>query len=323
MKIHLLIIDPQVDFCWPGAEEAFKDFIYGMKASNFNEAKDFVMKAFEISGIAAPGALYVSGPNGGAHGDMLRVAAMIDRIGDKLDDIHVTLDSHHYVDVAHPIFIVDSKGNHPDPFTIVEEKDVMSGMWKTTQPAFQNTKSMEAAFPEKPRDGFEEYVKSLSANARYPLCVWPPHTLIASWGYCVHPTLMKSLLEWEKQFAMVDYVTKGSNFWTEHYSAVQADVPDPDDSGTMLNMDLIETLEDADVILLAGEARSHCLANTVTDIANNFGEDNIKKMVLLKDGTSDVPDPPGTTLFTDMGNQFVKDLRGRGMQISTTEEFLK
>jgi nicotinamidase-related amidase len=320
MKIHLLIIDPQVDFCWPGAEEAFKEFlIKGIVANDYGEAREAVMNAFDISGMTPPGALYVPG----AHEDMLRVAAMIDRIADKLDDIHVTLDSHHLVDIAHPIFLVDSKGKHPDPFTIVSASDVKNGLWRTTQPAFQNRKTMESAFPDKPRDGLEEYVQALETNGRYPLCVWPAHTLIASWGYSVHPTLYKSLQKWEESFAMVDYVTKGSNFWTEHYSAVQADVPDPDDAGTMLNMDLIETLEDADIILLAGEARSHCLANTVTDIANNFGEDSIKKMVLLKDATTDVPDPPGTTMFTDMGVAFVSDLTGRGMQVSTTTEFLK
>jgi len=315
MKIHLLIIDPQIDFCWPGAEEAFA----GILANVDQSAKTSMLDAWSLAGMTAPGALYVPG----AHMDMIRLAAMINRVGDKLDDIHATLDSHHFIDIAHPIFLTDSKGKHPDPFTIVSAADVKNGLWRTTQPAFQNRKTMEAAFPDKPRDGFEEYVNGLEANGRYPLCVWPPHTLIASWGYSVHPTLYKSLQKWEDSFAMVDYVTKGSNFWTEHYSAVQADVPDPDDAGTMLNMDLIETLEDADIILLAGEARSHCLANTVTDIANNFGEESIKKLVLLKDATTDVPDPPGTTMFTDMGEQFVKDLTGRGMQISTTEEFLK
>jgi nicotinamidase-related amidase len=315
MKIHLLIIDPQVDFCWPGAEAAFKDMLENMSAV----AKNGAIIAFETSGLLAPGSLFVPG----GHEDMLRVAAMIERIGSKLDDIHVTLDSHHLVDIAHPIFLVDSKGTHPGPFTIVTRADVKNGLWRTTQPAFQNRNTMTSAFPAQPRDGFEEYVQGLEDNGRYPLCVWPPHTLIATWGYSVHPTLMKSLLKWEEDFAMVDYVTKGSNFWTEHYSAVQADVPDPDDAGTMLNMDLIETLEDADVILLAGEARSHCLANTVTDIANNFGEESIKKMVLLKDATTDVPDQPGSTMFKDMGEQFVIDLTARGMQISTTEEYLR
>ncbi len=78
-----------------------------------------------------------------------------------------------------------------------------------------------------------------------------------------------------------------------------------------------------DILLLAGEARSHCLAKTAWDIANNFGEENIKKMVLLQDATTDVPDPPGTTIFTDIGEQFVSDMMARGMQISTTTEFMK
>jgi nicotinamidase-related amidase len=131
-------------------------------------------------------------------------------------------------------------------------------------------------------------------------------------------------VEWErKNFAMVIYVTKGSNLWTEHYSAVQADVPDPQDPSTNLNMGLIETLEKADIILLAGEARSHCLANTVRDIADNFGEESVKKMVLLQDATTDVADQPGSTMYADMGEKFVSDMMARGMQVSTTEEFLK
>jgi len=278
MKIELLIIDPQKDFC---------------------------TESEEVSGVEMKGALFVPGANE----DMIRVAEMIDRIGPKLNDIHATLDSHHYVDIAHPIFWINSEGKNPDPFTIIVASDVKNGVWRTTNPAFQKRA--------------EEYVFSLEANARYPLCIWPPHCLIASWGYSVHARLFESLLKWESDFAMVDYVTKGSNFWTEHYSAVQADVPDPQDPGTMLNMDLIQTLEQADIILLAGEARSHCLANTVTDIADNFGEENIKKMILLKDATTDVADLPGSTMFSDMGNAFVTNLTGRGMQVSTTTEFLQ
>jgi nicotinamidase-related amidase len=158
------------------------------------------------------------------------------------------------------------------------------------------------------------------------LCIWPPHCLIGSDGYAVinepDAPLFDALTNWEKDFAMVDYVTKGSNLWTEHYSAVQADVPDPQDPDTQLNMRLIETLQKADIILLAGEARSHCLANTVTDIADNFGEKNIKKMVLLEDATTDVADLPGSTMFKDMGESFVTNLTGRGMQLNNTVDFL-
>lgn len=269
MKIELLIIDPQNDFCDP------------------------------------KGSLYVQG----AENDMGRLAAMIDRLGHKISQIHTTLDSHHLVDIAHPIFLVNSKGEHPAPFTIVSDDDVQNRTWFATYPPFQKR--------------LEEYSAALKANGRYPLCSWPPHCRIGSWGYGVLPVLFDSLTKWEERFAMVDYVTKGSNLFTEHYSAVQADVPDPNDPSTQLNWPLLDTLQKADIILLSGEALSHCLANTVRDIANNFGEDNIKKMVLLRDATSSVGDLPGSTMFHDMGEDFIKEMTGRGMQISTTVDFLK
>ena len=141
------------------------------------------------------------------------------------------------------------------------------------------------------------------------------------------PGIFESLLNWEKNnFANVDFVTKGSNPFTEHYSGVQADVPDNTDPTTQLNTALIGTLEDADIILLAGEARSHCLANTVKDIAAKFDSEGnseyVKKMVLLTDATSDVGDLPGSTMFEDMGNAFVAEMCSKGMELSTTEAFL-
>jgi len=292
MNIQLLIIDPQNDFCWPGMKRP-KDVLI---PKDILIPKDVIM----------PGSLFVPG----ADMDMVHLAAMVTRLKDKLDDIHVTLDSHHYVDIAHPVFWVNSKGQHPDDydFPIMTKDDVVNGLWRTTYPPYQKRALA--------------YVTALEANGRYPLCIWPPHCRIATFGYAVTPVLSDVLLEWEKDFAMVDYVTKGSNLWTEHYSAVMADVPDPEDPGTQLNMGLIETLQKADILLLAGEAKSHCLANTVIDIADNFGEENIKKMVLLEDCTSNVPDPPGTTMFTDVAEKFVKDMVARGMQISTSTEFL-
>jgi nicotinamidase/pyrazinamidase len=270
MNIQLLIIDPQNDFCDPKT-----------------------------------GSLYVPG----AENDMIRLACMIARIKAKLYDIHVTLDTHHYVDIAHPIFWLDSRGKHPEPFTIISKDDVKNGLYRATNPRHQ--------------DRVLEYVTALETNKRYALCIWPPHCLIGSPGHCVYPDLYKVLLDWEHDFAMVDYVTKGSNLWTEHYSAVQADVLDPEDGGTQINWGLIETLQKSDILLLAGEASTHCKINTVLDIANNFGKENIKKMVWLRDATSPVPDPPGTTLFSDFLDASLKDLASRGMQFSNTVDFLK
>lgn len=262
--VHLVVIDPQVDFCDPA------------------------------------GALYVKG----AEADISRLAAMVRRLSPRLDDIHVTLDSHRLIDVAHPIFWRDSAGRHPDSFTIITAAEVEAGRWAPSLPGL--TRRML------------DYVRSLERNGRYPLCIWPPHCLIGSRGHTVVPELHAALEEWEqRRFAMVDYVTKGSNPWTEHYSAVCADVPDPGDPGTQINTRFIRTLQEADVVALAGEAGSHCLANTVRDIADNFGDDDaIRRLVLLEDATSPVPG------FEALQSDFLTAMRGRGMQVATTQDFL-
>jgi len=263
-KVHLVVIDPQVDFCSP------------------------------------TGALYVTG----AENDIQRLARMVNRLSNKIDDIHVTLDSHRLIDVAHPIFWKDSAGHTPAPFTIITRSDVESGRWTPVLPSMYRR--------------MLDYVKTLEANGRYPLCIWPPHCLIGSPGHCIMPELQQALLCWEQQrFAMVDYVTKGSNLWTEHYSAIVADVPDPSDPGTQINTRFIQTLLDADIVAIAGEAGSHCLANTVRDVANNFGDDSyIRRLVLLEDATSPVPG------FEPFQADFIKEMKARGMQMSTTRDFL-
>lgn len=287
-RIELLIIDPQNDFCTKDAE------ILDPSTGDTEKIK---------------GALFV----GGANEDMKRLAQFINRIGDKLYDIHVTLDSHRLVDISHPIFWEDMQGNYPDPFTIISFADVQNGIWRAKNPGYQIKAN--------------NYVRILEENGRYPLCIWPPHCLIGTWGHNVVPILFKEMLAWEeKNFANVDFITKGSNPFTEHYSGVQADVPDPTDPSTQLNTGLINTLQEADIIILSGEARSHCLANTVIDIANKFDADGnaeyVKKMVLLKDATSDVDDLPGQTMFKDMGEGFVSEMCAKGMELSTCEEFL-
>ena len=264
MGIHGLIIDPQEDFCNPDT-----------------------------------GTLYVSG----ADADMTRLARMVTRIGGTVDAIHVTLDSHHYINIAQPVWWQDSKGQHPDPFTIISVDDLRSGRWTTTYPE---------AF-----DRSHAYVEALAANGRYPLCVWPYHCLIGSPGNAVVPALLASLTAWEeKRFTPVDYVRKGSNIWTEHYSAIRADVPDPSDPGTLPNQALLASLRSADQIFVAGEAGSHCVANTVRDIVSSLGSDILQRMTLIVDAIS----PVGG--FEYLQTAFINDMTAIGMKTAKTDGFL-
>jgi nicotinamidase/pyrazinamidase len=151
------------------------------------------------------------------------------------------------------------------------------------------------------------------------LCIWPPHCLIGSKGHTVYQPLYEALCNWEtNEFGSVNYITKGSNYHTEHYSAITADVPDPNDYSTSLNTDFLDIVIKADIILLAGEASSHCLANTVRDADKYFSDSSfIKKLVLLTDATSPV------TGFENLADDFIKDMKAKGMQTSTTVDFLK
>ena len=239
----------------------------------------------------------------GAEADMDRLAVLVHRLRDRLTDVHVTLDSHRRVDISHPLWFRDSDGGHPAPFTVITAAELRAGRWTTTHPgAWDRTVA---------------YLDALEAGGRYPHVVWPEHCLIGTEGHAVHPLLMESLAEWESRFALVDFVTKGSNPWTEHFSAVQAEVPDPEDPSTQVNATLVRTLEEADVILLAGEASSHCLANTVRDIAAQFSDPTwVRKLVLLEDATSPVPG------FEPYATDFLRDMTALGMSTTTTDRFL-
>jgi nicotinamidase-related amidase len=267
-KIELFIIDPQVDFCDPS------------------------------------GSLFVPG----ADADMKRLATMVNRIGDKISQIRVTLDSHNVVDVAHPSFWVNSNGENPDVFTIISADDVRSGNWKP--------------FMTSLHDRMLKYVEALESKGNFPLCIWPPHCLIGTPGNNVYPDLSDALIDWQNSKPWnVHYVSKGSNPYTEHYGAIEAEVPDPADPSTQINTPLIDALVQADTILVAGEAGSHCLKTTIEQVADKFGDDSyIAKMILLTDATSPVIHP--VIDFPTIQQQFIDSMVARGMRTSTTTEFL-
>jgi len=263
MNTHLFLIDPQNDFMDP-----------------------------------VNGSLFVAG----AQDDAKRISKLIKKVGKTWEDIHVTLDTHHRFDIAHPIFWLDEHGKHPGIFTLITLDEFNKGKWKAACPNMQ--------------DYARYYLETLEKNNRYALCVWPPHCIIGTPGHNVQPDIMDALADWESTPGwMVDFVTKGSNFKTEHYSGVRADVPDPEDSSTMINGELIQILEAADEILIAGEASSHCVANTVRDVANEFGADSVKKLVFLEDCSSPV------TGFEAMAEDFIKELTSKGMQLRKSTDY--
>jgi nicotinamidase-related amidase len=277
-RVELLIIDPQNDFC---------------------DLPDSEWPAEAHSGQGSGPAL----PVAGAHADMLRLAEFIRAAAPRLSAITVTLDSHHRRDIAHPGFWQRGDGAPVTPFTSFAAQDVREGRYRPREAA------------DLPRA--LAYLDELEARGRYRLMVWPVHCEIGSWGHAVHAAVRAAYNGWEEAGSgSVRKLLKGSNPWTEHYSALQAEVPDPADPGTQLDPALLAELDRAELLLIAGEASSHCVKATTEHLVEHLPSRRPNKLVLLTDCMS----PVGG--FETQHREFLDAMRAQGVRLATTGELL-
>ena len=279
---QFLVIDPQNDFCdLPAAWQP----------------------AHPVTGIRSAPSL----PVAGAHADMQRTAAFVRACGALLDGITITLDSHQQFDIAHPGYWQQTDGQAVAAFTPITAAQVRAGAFS-------------------PRDGALlprtlQYLDALEQQGRYIHMVWPVHCEIGSWGHGVHAEVLAACGEWQLQRQRaVRNVFKGTNPFTEHYSAIQAEVPDTDDPDTALNTRLLAALGTADRVFIAGEASSHCVRATTEHI--------VQQLPRLQPGWT----PARVTLLTDCMSPvggfeaehtgFLDAMRAQGVQLAhSTDHF--
>lgn len=273
-NLHLLIIDPQNDFC--DLPENYRPF--APDGERFTPAL----------------------PVAGAHADMQRLAALIDAGRDGLGAITVTLDSHQYFDIAHPSFWVKANGDPVSPFTTIEAAAVRANEVLPRDPAL--------------RDPVLAYLDALAQAGRYTHMVWPTHCEIGSWGHNIQHDLHAALNRWEEARAtFVTKVTKGENPMTEHYSALQAEVPVADDPATQLNQRLLARLRESERIYIAGEAGSHCVKATVDHLVAHWPTDELGRLTLIEDCISAVSG------FEAAYADFLAEMRSRGVPVATAD----
>lgn len=279
---QLLVIDPQNDFCDLPLEWQPADPATGLRI--------------------AP-----SLPVAGAHADMQRTAAFIRAQGTRLDGITVTLDSHQVFDIAHPGYWQQADGRSVAAFTPIAAAQVRAGAFAPRNGALL------------PRT--LQYLDALEQQGRYTLMVWPVHCEIGSWGHGVHADVLAACGAWQLQRQRaVRNVFKGTNPFTEHYSAIEAEVPDVDDPDTALNTRLLAALGTADRLFIAGEASSHCVRATTEHI--------VQYLPRLQPGWT----PARITLLTDCMSPvggfeaehtaFLDAMRAQGVQLAcSTDDF--
>lgn len=277
-RTHLLVIDPQNDFC---------------------DLPESYRPELPQGGRATP-----SLPVSGSHRDLLRVAELVASAGAALSAITITLDSHQRLDIAHPTFWQTASGGPVSPFTTITAEDVESGRY-----ALRLAEGKPRAL---------RYLRELAERGRYQHMVWPVHCEVGSWGHNVHPALRAAYNAWEEQtLRAVAKVTKGENPWTEHYSAIEAEVPDETDPRTGTNVALLTDLRRADRLYIAGEASSHCVKATTEHIASAFTPEEVKRIVLVTDGMSPVAG------FEAAHDGFLRDMQARGVRLATAAQVVQ
>jgi nicotinamidase-related amidase len=267
----------------------------------------------------------------GAKEEAVEAASMIEGNIDAFDMIHASLDEHHKNDGSHNTHWRDRNGNIVPPFTIVGHDDVQNQKYR---PGFRfgvwKGKTVTA------REWALNYTEALEKEGRAPLCLWPVHCQIGTWGANIYEPLRKAYDAWcDATGGWIDFISKGTWAWTEHYSALKADVPDPTQPQTQLNSAVINNVAGANRVIWFGWAGSHCLPWTAYDGVNYFepsdaekanGAKNefIAKCIFLEDACAPVPNPPGGVPdFVQARRDFLDEMDSRGATISTTKDVFK
>ena len=243
------------------------------------------------------GSLSVPGADQDAH----KLAQLIEKAGQRIQSISLSLDSHQRYDISHPLWFFNENGDQPTPFTVITEEDLQAGRWHTHTDVLSHTL---------------HYLKTLAQKGRYPHVIWPEHCLIGSEGHAIYPLVQAALHEWSSRSARIDYVHKGQNPLTEHFSAVEAEVPDPNDLNTQVNRALLDRLSQSDEVWVSGWARSHCVGNTLRDLFKWGGQSLAKKTVIVTDTMSDVPG------FESQGELVIKESLDLGVRLADVEQLI-
>ena len=259
----------------------------------------------------------------GGNKALSNVAKMIKRVKGDLFSIDCTMDAHHRHHIGHSRMWVNAKGENPPPYiTQMKPADVIGtgAIWRAANIAWQARQQKYIEDLSKRNDQRESL-----GLLRIDHTIWTDHCLIGTDGMSLQADLYAAICEWEDlKNRPANKTTKGSFIFAEHFSVFKAEVPDPSEPSTDVNMSLITELNKLDMLAWCGLAEDYCLMNSFIDfILQLSGNDpttakNIaKKMIFLEDGTAAVGAVPA------LKQTFHDFLSKWGVSVETTDSFLK
>ncbi len=261
--------------------------------------------------------LFVAGQSGtGAMDDTRRLCEFVYRNLGRITQITLTLDSHLAMQIFHPVFLVDEHGNHPDPFTLVTRMDVRTGRWRIN-PAITHNLSMDNAFAQR---YLLHYTEMLESEGKYNLTIWPYHCMIGSVGHALVSSFEEAVFFHSiARYSQPTFEAKGLNPLTEHYSALGPEVLYGPDGEAIATSDdrILQQLRRFDAVVVAGQAKSHCVAWTIDDLLEKIQRVDprlVQKVYLLEDCTSPVV-IPGAADYTGLADEAFERFAREGMNI--------
>jgi nicotinamidase-related amidase len=288
LKMAVLAIDIQQTFCFPSAQ------------------------------------LYVGGRSGtGAIDDSRRTCEFVYRNGRLINKIHPTLDTHLRAQIFHPAFWVNEQGEHPAPnITCITYDDVKNGVWRA------NTAVAASVLKNASAGAYLQsyalhYVKTLSDDGKYPLLIWTYHSMLGGTEHALVPAVheaffyQNALRESETQFEV-----KGGTPLAEFYAITHPEVTTDQrgkSNGANKNSKFIKTLLENDMVVIFGQAKSHCVAWSIQGLLDDIAVQDPQlaaKVYLVEDLCSPVVIPGVASLdFTDAADAAFDRFRNAGMNV--------
>jgi nicotinamidase-related amidase len=280
-RISLLLVDVQNTFCVPGFE------------------------------------LFVGGPSGtGAVEDNRRLCAFMYRNLHRMTEICPTMDTHMAAQIFHSIFLVDRGGRHPPAYSIITREDIEQGVWRFNE-KLADSLSVDAAYGQ---EYLRHYARELEEGGKYSLTIWPYHAMLGGIGHALVSAVEEAVFFHSIcRYSQPSFQVKGTNPLTENYSVLRPEVLSGPHGEKIAkkNVSLIEKLFDFDAVIIAGQAKSHCVAWTVDDLLAEIDSADrtlAEKMYLLEDCTSPVV-IPGTIDYTEQAEAAFRRFADAGMHI--------
>lgn len=269
--------------------------------------------------------LYVGGRSGrGAVEDNARLCEFIYRNLGRITHITATMDTHKAMQIFHAVFFVDQDGNHPVPYSDIHVANLKDGTWKFN-PALADEFNLA---PEYGQQMMIHYAEELEKKGKYALTIWPYHALLGGIGHALVSSVEEALFFHSlARNTQYEIELKGDNPFTENYSVIGPEVltgPTGETLGTH-NAKFIERVQQVDRLVVAGQAKSHCVAWTVSDLLEDINAVDpalAKKVYLLEDCSSPVV-VPGVVDHTDAADEAYQKFAEAGMNIvKSVDNFL-